>query len=185
MSRVLDENLRPLLRREYDRMVQLGFFENENVELLEGMLVAMSPQSARHATVVRKLTNLLPRLVAGRAEVQIQSPLAASDSSEPESDVAVIPVGDYVRQHPQTALLIIEVADSSLRRDRLIKPRLYAAAGVIEYWIVDLDSDAVHVHREPHDVGYGQVTRHVRDDRLALLAFPDVVLCTDDLLPSR
>jgi Uma2 family endonuclease len=144
-----------------------------------------SPQGARHATVVRRLNMLLAPALVGRAEVQVQSPFAASDDSEPEPDVAVIPAGDYLRDHPSRAMLVIEVADSSLRKDRQIKPRLYAAAGVPEYWIVDLESDAAHVHRDPYEGGYGRVTRQVHGDMLSLLAFPDVSVPASDLLPPR
>jgi Uma2 family endonuclease len=185
MNSVLAEAVRPLRRKEYDRMVELGFFENERIELLEGMLVATSPQGARHAAVVRRLTMLLPPALVGRAEVQVQSPFAASDDSEPEPDVAIVPTGDYLEDHPARALLVIEVADSSLRKDRLVKLRLYATAGVPEYWIVDLESDVVLVHREPRDAGYAQVTRHASGDNLSPLAFPDIVVPTSTLLPPR
>jgi Uma2 family endonuclease len=185
MNSVLAETVRPLSRSEYDRMVSLGFFENERVELLDGMLVAMSPQSARHATVVSRLNMLLTPALVGRAEVRVQSPFAASDDSEPEPDVAVIPTGDYVKDHPSHALLVIEVADSSLRKDRLVKLGLYAAAGTPEYWIVDLQSDVVLVHRDPREGGYAQATRHGSGERLALLSFPDISIPTSELLPPR
>lgn len=166
-------------------MVELGFFSDERVELLDGMLVAMSPQGARHATVVRRLNMLLTPALVGRAEVQVQAPIAASDLSEPEPDIAVVPAGDYLKDHPHQALLIIEVADSSLRKDRLVKLRVYAQARVPEYWIVDLENDLVHVHRQPSDAGYLQTASHGPGIEISPLAFADVVVSTDLLLPPR
>ena len=77
------------------------------------------------------------------------------------------------------------MADSSLRKDRLVKLRLYALAGVPEYWIVDLDNDLVHVHRHPSAGAYAEVTSHPRGETLACAAFPDVAVTTDLLLPPR
>src|SRR5262245_36998247 len=104
------QGLRPITRAEYDRMIDLGIFdEDERIELLHGMLVAMSPQGQRHAYVIRVLTELLVPALLGRAQVRIQLPLAASDDSEPEPDVSVVPVGDYLDDHPQGAHLVVEV----------------------------------------------------------------------------
>jgi Uma2 family endonuclease len=185
MNSVLAESMRALRRDEYDRMVELGFFADERVELLEGMLVAMSPQSARHATVVSRLNLLLAPALLNRAEVRIQSPFGAGGDSEPEPHVAVLPVGDYTRRHPDRALLIIEVAESSLRNDRLVKTRLYAEAAVPEYWVVDLENDQVHVHRQPAAGNYQQINSHARGASLTLLAFPEILVATDLLLPPR
>src|SRR5215470_8355044 len=78
------ERVRPLRRDEYDRLVELGYFEDEKIELLHGLLVAMSPQGAPHMYVIRKLTKLFVPAVGERALVQVQGPLAVSDDSEPE-----------------------------------------------------------------------------------------------------
>jgi Uma2 family endonuclease len=175
----------PLRRAEYDRLVDLGVFENQRVELLDGLIVSKSAPSPRQAAVVTRLNMLVTPAVAGRAEVQMRAPFAASDDSEPEPDLAIIPVGDYVKDHPSKALLVVEVADSSVRKDRLVKLRLYAIARIPEYWIVDLESDVVLVHREPRDAGYANVTRHAGGDNLSVLAFPDIVVPTSTLLPPR
>src|SRR5450631_913480 len=115
------ESVRPLHRREYDRLVELGSFDEERIELLRGMLVGMSPQGAEHADVVHRLAALLARGFGDRAVVRTHSPLALGEDSEPEPDVAVLAPGDYSREHPSTALLVIEVSDTSLRKDRAIK----------------------------------------------------------------
>src|SRR5512144_538416 len=110
-SSIEPELVRSFKRSEYDRMVELGLFQDERVELIRGVLVKMSPQLAPHASTIRKLTQLLMAQLQGRFALSIQSPLALSDDSEPEPDVAIVPLGDYDAEHPRTALLIIEVAD--------------------------------------------------------------------------
>ncbi len=90
---------------------------------------------------------------------------------------------DYDEDHPQFALLVIEVAFSSVRRDRMVKPRIYGAADVPEYWIVDLTSDKATVLRDPTPIGYASAKEYGRGQRIALLAFPDVTLSVDEFLP--
>ena len=126
-SPLLLESLRPLRRREYNCLVELGVFDEERVELLDGVLVSMNPQGAEHAEVTAFLAERLTVSLSGRARVRAHSPLSLSDESEPEPDIAVVPAGDYARAHPTRALHLIEVADSSLRRDRELKAVLYAA----------------------------------------------------------
>ena len=104
------ELVRPLKRSEYDRMIELGLFDDERVELVRGVLVKLSPQRAPHASTIEKLTQILGALLQRRFSVRIQLPLALSDDTEPEPDVAVVVPGDYEAEHPSTALLIIEVA---------------------------------------------------------------------------
>lgn len=117
------ETVRPLRRAEYDRLVELGHFQDERIELLEGQLVQMSPIDSRHSSAVQLLgARLLPALV-GRATVRIQSPFGVLDTSEPEPDVSIVPTNDYVDEHPTTAYLLIEVAETSLHLDRVLKAR--------------------------------------------------------------
>src|SRR4051794_15137905 len=91
------ELFRPLKRSEYDRLIGLGVFDDERVELIRGVLVKMSPspQRAPHASTVQRLNELLMQRREGRFTVRIQLPLALSEDTEPEPDVAVVPLGDY------------------------------------------------------------------------------------------
>jgi Uma2 family endonuclease len=175
--------IRPLRRVEYDRLVELGLLdEDEHVELLYGRIVEMSPQGTEHAWVIQQLTELLVAALAGRAKVRPQLPLALSDVSEPEPDLAIVPVTGYQPDHPSRALLVIEVADSSLRGDRVIKGRLYAESGIPEFWLVNLVDGVVEVHRDPTAKGYLSVSRHSRADVIRLeLAGAD--LRVSDFLP--
>lgn len=176
------ELLRALKRSEYDRMVELGLFQDERVELLRGALVKMSPQLAPHASTTRKLTELLMLQVQGRFTLSVQSPLALSDDSEPEPAVAVVPLGDYDSRHPDTALLVIEVSDTTLRKDRG-KAALYASAKIGEYWIVNLGARTVEVHTSPDGERYAEI-RTLRDgDVLRPVMFAGVAIAVADILP--
>ena len=173
---------RRFTRQEYERIAQTGMFEHERVELLHGVIVAMSSIGPPHSSTVMRLTALLVPLLAGRALVRIQDAFAVLDESEPEPDVAVVPLGEYDEAHPTEAHLIVEVADSSLRHDRVVKGPIYAAAGVPDYWLVDLTDRVVEVHRRPGPEGYARVTRHRRGGRIRLQAFPDLGVRVSDFL---
>src|SRR5690349_13016770 len=122
--------VRPLHRVEYDRLVELGCFADERIELLEGTLVRMSPQGPRHHGCIQALLDCLFPQVGGRAKVRVQGPLAAGESSEPEPDLALVEPAAYRTEHPSAAFLVIEVAATSVRKDLVTMARIYAAAGV-------------------------------------------------------
>jgi Uma2 family endonuclease len=177
------DRIRPLERAWYDRLVGLGAFpEDEKLELLEGRIVVMSPQGTAHAYVIQCLMERFVALLAGRAQVRVQLPFAASAVSEPEPDVALVPPGPYLDDHPREAMLVVEVAESSVEVDRL-KARLYAEAAVPEYWIVNLGERVVEVHRRPAEGGYGDVARAAAGEALSPHAFPDLTIRVDELLP--
>jgi Uma2 family endonuclease len=173
------ETIRPLLRAEYDRMVALGWFEDERIELLHGVLVRMSPQGPRHVSITRNLIELLVPVLRKRAQVQSQAPLALTDDSEPEPDVALVP-REY-DELPATAYLVIEVADSSLSKDRGVKARLYATAGILEYWIVNVVDRSVEVYREARDGAYRGVSVCRSGDTMTVTAFPDIEIAVDEI----
>jgi Uma2 family endonuclease len=181
---VSPDKQRPLRRAEYERLVELGSFQGEKLELLYGRLIIMSPQGVRHAFSITRLTMVLARALGDRANVRVQLPFAASDDSEPEPDLAVVPAAEYLDEHPKQAFLIIEVSESSVDEDRRLKAPLYAGANVPEYWIVDLCGGVVEVHAEPIGGVYKTVKRRARDARLAVPGFADVVVAVGDVLPS-
>jgi Uma2 family endonuclease len=160
----------------------MGAFADERVELLRGTLVEMSPNDPAHASPLALLGELLILALARRAHVRIQLPLVAADDSEPEPDLAIVPLADYSTAHPTTALLVVEISNSSLRKDRLVKGPIYAASGFQEYWIVDVDAKVVEVHRAPSGDGWRSVTRHGREETLSPEAFPDVRVTVADFL---
>jgi len=183
-AQLAPERPRPLRRVEYEQLVSAGAFTEERIELLEGVLVQMSPQGAEHADVVSRLTMLLARLVGDLAVVRVQSPFAASDDSEPEPDVALVPPGDYRRAHPTHALLIVEVAESSLRKDSSIKADLYARSHVDEYWIVDLNARSVLVHSASDGTTYRRRFAAPPGGSLSLASLSGVVLAISDFLAA-
>jgi Uma2 family endonuclease len=144
--------LRRWTRQEYDRMVEAGVLtENDRVELIGGEILAVTPQNSPHATAVVLASDTLRSVLPPDCHVRSQLPLALGDDSEPEPDVAIVrgPVRAYHDAHPQSAVLILEVADSSLAFDRRVKGSLYARAGVSEYWIINLVDSVVEIYREP------------------------------------
>ena len=174
---------RPLLRREYDALVEMGHLVDEPIELIRGRLVYVVPQGEKHSFAIRRLNRALVRLTPPQLEVCPQVPLAVSDDSEPEPDFALVPAGDYLEAHPTTALLVIEVAASSARRDRAIKGPLYAEAGIPEFWLVDLERGVVEVYTDPREDGYSKVREVGRGERIASSAVPEIAREGDDFLP--
>jgi Uma2 family endonuclease len=172
---------RPFTREEYHLMGEAGILKpTDRVELIRGEIVEMSPIGRRHYPFVNNLNQLLAVRLAGRAIVAVQGPIALADDTEPEPDVAIIrrrPVPYKEREaYAEDALLLIEVAECSLAYDRSTKLRLYAAAGIPEYWVVDCVAESVEVHRTPDAGGYRDVSRVAGTGTVAVQAFPDVTL---------
>lgn len=180
---LIDQRVRPLLRAEYDRMVQMGLFEGERVELLRGRVVRMSPQYAPHAGAVELLNEILVLQVQGRARVRPQLPFVAVAESEPEPDIAVVALADHTLEHPSVAFLLIEVSASSLAIDRAVKAPLYGESAVPEYWLFDVDHRRVLVHRDPVGGVYRDVTEHGPDAVLEVRALPGVTVRVAEVLP--
>lgn len=144
--------IRRLTAAEYLRMVDTGVLgENERVELLEGVLCQMSPQSVPHARIVQALSWLIIRQLGEHTRVRVQLPLQLGQYSVPEPDIAVVTREEGERRdtHPQRALLVVEVAFASLREDRAMKGTLYARHGIPEFWLVDVERQKVEVYRQP------------------------------------
>jgi Uma2 family endonuclease len=182
--------LRRWTRAEYGRMVETGIIQpDEHVELLDGEVVAMTPQKGPHAAVVDALREVLQDVFGAGWRIRVQLPLALGPRSEPEPDVAVVRGSrwDFVTDHPDRADLVVEVADSTLGKDRLRKAPLYAAAGIPEYWIIDLEGRAVEVYRTPTTQGdqarYSHVTRLVPGDTVRPLAKPEAAVAVDEFFP--
>jgi Uma2 family endonuclease len=178
--------IRPLLRKEYDHLVELGAFDSERVELLNGYIVRMTPQRAPHASVVQRLTR---RLIAeldlpGKASVRCQLPLALTVDSEPEPDLAIVPSGDYELEHPRTASWVIEVADRAIDRGRIEKAGIYAAALVPEYWVINVARREIEVRTEPADGAYMRVTPYRLGESVSPRAFPELALAIDEIMPA-
>jgi Uma2 family endonuclease len=165
-----------------------SFHPDDRVELLEGVIVSMAPSGPRHASAIARVAKALERVLGDRGVVRVQLPLVAEPASVPEPDVAVVPgrLADYDERHPSVALLVVEVADTSLPQDRLTKSRIYAAACIPEFWIVNLRDDVVEVSREPDAAGRLYARRSVvgRGGMVEPLAAAGAALLVDELLPG-
>ncbi|MFP2910096.1 Uma2 family endonuclease [Pyxidicoccus sp. 3LFB2] len=164
---------------EYHRLIDVGVLdEDDPVELLEGVIVEMTPHGKPHAWVVSILGECLMDARRADCRVRIQLPLSLADS-EPEPDIAVVLREDErtATVHPRTALLVVEVANESIQRDRTAKGRLYAQAQVPEYWVVDVAWKAVEVYTEPEaDGGYRAKRRFGLGEVLSSPALPGLSL---------
>lgn len=171
---------------QYEQMGVEGIFnEDDRVELLDGDIVQMSPIGHRHARVVRRLNMLLAPVCAGRALVQVRSPLKLDIHWEPQPDLVVLRQreDDYATGHPTAAdvLLLIEVADSSRDYD-LAKWPAYARNGIQEAWLVDINDEVVLCHREPVAEEYRLVRVYRRGEAIRPLALADQALTVDAIL---
>jgi Uma2 family endonuclease len=153
MSLILDKPTEPRVKRwtkrEYDDLVEKGAFQNQRVYLFRGELIEMPPMGAPHAQCLMKISNWLYATFRPDYEIRIQMPLEVPGNTMLEPDAALI-TGDAVAKlpHPNSAIFVIEVSDSSIDLDRE-KAFEYAAAGVAEYWMVDVKARQVEVYRQP------------------------------------
>jgi Uma2 family endonuclease len=179
-------------REEYDRLVERGVFDGEPLELIAGQLIVAEPKGAYHVVTVGIVGRALRAALPPGWVVRDQAPVALDDESEPEADLAVVP-GDYVdylTEHPQRPVLVVEVADSSLHFDRRHKGSLYARGGVQDYWIVNLVDRVLEVYRDPgpdspatYGFHYASVERLAPPAFVTLQALPAVRVAVAHLLP--
>jgi Uma2 family endonuclease len=170
---------------EYHEMARAGILtEDDRVELLEGIIVAMPPIGSRHAFCVFRLTELFNGRRDTSIAVWAQNPILLGDDSEPQPDIAILrsrPNPDLLPKAGDV-LLLIEVSDSSAGYDRSTKGRLYSRAGIAEYWIVDLTADRMDVFREPRADGYGIARSARRGERVTPVNIPAIELSVDEIL---
>jgi Uma2 family endonuclease len=170
---------------EYHRMAEAGIFHpDERVELIEGEIVEMSPIGPRHAGCVINATRLFITRLGDRIVLSPQNPVVIRPRSEPQPDLLLLRPRtiSYSREHPtpEDVALAVEVADTTVRFDRVVKARLYARAGIAEFWLLLPNDVAVEIHRGPGSDGYGRVTRHGSDQTVSTLAFPDFGFAVSD-----
>jgi Uma2 family endonuclease len=172
---------------EYHKMGEAGILtEDDRVELIEGEIVVKASISVGHLGHVNRFSHVFIGALRDQAVVHIQNPVRLGLRTEPEPDVTLLRFRDdfYTGKFPgpDDTLLIVEIADSSLGYDQQTKARLYAKAGIQEYWIVDLIHGEIVVHREPSRSRYRGVQHLKVGDSIAPLAFPEVSLAVADLL---
>jgi len=169
--------LRRLTATEYMHMVDAGVFgEHERLELIDGVLCRMSPQSVVHARIILILSELIFPQLSSQYVLRTQLPLQLGDFSIPEPDLAIMSRAEGTRRdsHPRSAALVIEVARHSLREDRSTKGALYARHGIAEFWLVDAERQRVEVYRKPDadSAAYAERSTAQAGDELTSHAVP-------------
>lgn len=170
---------------DYHHMLEAGILTTDDaVELLNGQVIEMSPQEPRHAATTRRASRYLDRLLEG-ADVRTQLPLTLKPKSEPEPDIAVVRLhpNEYADHHPaaEDVFLLIEISDTTLRKDRNQKALVYAKAGIFDYWILDLNKRQAFIFRNPQSSGYQSEVVVLPIESCALVAFPDVQIPLSEL----
>jgi len=164
---------------EFERMAEVGVFRpGERLELIHGEIVEMSPIGPGHGAGVANLTKRLIIGVGDRAVVWIQSSARVALDSVPQPDLALLRPRSYRKANPrpEDILLVVEVAETSLRYDLTDKLALYASAGIAEYWVASVEDEWLDVFRSPEGQRYRESRRAHRDDTITPLAFPDVAI---------
>ena len=172
---------------EYQAMGRAGILRHtDRVELIEGEILEMAPIGPLHAAAVDRAADALTAIVRPHAVVRVQSPIRLGDFSEPQPDVVLLRRRDdfYCAAHPQPPdiLLVIEIAVSSLRYDRDVKASLYAAHGIVEYWLLDVEEGSLTCYRSPERGIYRSVAVRTRGESIAPSTLPDCTLSVNDLL---
>jgi Uma2 family endonuclease len=171
---------------QYHRMIETGILhEDDRIELIEGELTAMPPINPPHAGKTTRLNRLFSSLVGNTAIVSVQNPLVLGESSEPEPDLMLLrPRDDFyetTNPRPRDVLLLIEVADTSLDYDRDIKIPLYAASGIPEVWLFDLQRSRLEIHLDPGPNGYRQILLPDGGKAVSPSLLPGITIQTDTL----
>lgn len=166
---------------DYHKMIEAGIFQEDNrVELIEGELIQMPPIRPAHAGKSVRLTHLFSRLAEEKALITVQNPVALSQHSEPQPDLALLrPRGDfYETSNPEPAdiLLLIEIADTSLNYDKKTKIPLYAHHGITEVWLLDLQHRKLEVYRQPGASGYRQILIPDEVEQVSPLLLPELTV---------
>lgn len=174
---------------EYHRMAESGLLaECDRTELLAGQIILMIAKGTPHVTALRLLATTLDRQLANQPFfVSTQDPIQLDDYSEPEPDLAIVKGDflDYATHHPtpDDICLVVEVADSTLKQDCEVKDKLYAQAGIADYWVLDLPHRQLHVFRSPTSTGYTSHLILKQNQQISPLTFPDMDLSLENLLP--
>ncbi len=179
-------------RDEYYRLADLKFFQGRRVELIEGQVIDRAAMKSPHAIAIDLIDAALKPVFREGYYIRQQKPFIISDISEPAPDIAVVPgsIRDYAEAHPTTAVLLIEVADISLRYDRKVKGSLYAKAGIAEYWIVNLGNRQLEIYRDPEidaaaEYGFSYRTQYEysSEQGVSSVAGMEAAIAIADLLP--
>jgi Uma2 family endonuclease len=186
MLRVGPISPRRITVTEYHRMIRANaIMEGEPTELLDGLLIQRPRIEPPHAACQMRLNHWFVMRLHEQAFTAIRCPIPMPPFSEPEPDIVLLPyrADFYGKRHPkpEEVLLVVEISDVTLAFDRDIKLPRYAAAGIVESWIADVQRKRLTVYRDPRPDGYRQVMSLTRRATVSPLAFPDLVLRWEDI----
>jgi Uma2 family endonuclease len=171
---------------DYHRMIETGILSDRRVELIAGEIVEMSPEKPLHRFINNKTVKYLRQLLQGKAEVFEAHPITLSNS-EPEPDIAIVSLPDttYLTRHPYPVDIywLIEISDTTLNYDLGTKKRLYAEAGIKEYWVINLQAKLLKVFRQAVDNDYSS-EQEISEGKILALAFEDVEIEVEKLLEN-
>ncbi len=183
-------DLRLLSVHDYHLMVEAGVLApDERVELIAGQLYKMAAKGTAHSAAVTRIERVLKAGLGDRVLLRFQDPIELDDYSEPEPDIAVVKVDplDYEEHHPTPSevYLLIEVADSTLKRDRELKAPAYAQSGIQDYWILDVNQRQLYVFRSPTATGYANEFVLSESDVISPLTFLDCQIAVVEMLRKQ
>ncbi len=172
---------------DYHHIINTGVLDDRPVELLAGEIVTMSPEAEPHAFFSSEAGAYLTRLLGDRAFLRHVKPITLPNQSEPEPDLAIVqPLGrEYLSHHPypENIFWVIEYANTSLEKDSTVKYHIYAEARIPEYWLVNLRTRELVVHRDPKGRDYGS-KETLKDGTISPLAFPDLTIPVETLISA-
>jgi Uma2 family endonuclease len=172
----------------YHRAIEAGIFDDQPIELLRGELIIMPPEREPHAYYNTEAADYLRLLLGTRVKIRDAKPITLPNNSEPAPDIAIVkPLGEIYLQHhpyPEDIFWIIEVSFATLSKDLGEKKDIYAEAGIVEYWVVNLKANQLQVFRELQN---GQYTTELTlsTGNISPLAFPDVSISVQHLIGRR
>ncbi len=168
---------------EYYKLGELGMLGDGRTELIDGDIILMAPMGTRHAGYIMRLGRIFSENLRKRALVAVQIPVRLNGKLQPEPDLSILKPrrDDYIKSPPQVQdiYLLIEVSDTTIDHDRNVKSVVYARAGIIELWIVDVNAELVEVYRNPGANGYESIQQFRPGERISPLSFPDMVISVD------
>jgi Uma2 family endonuclease len=150
----LEEFLHPITVEAYHLLYEKGMIEKK-AELIEGMIYQKMPKNPIHSEVVRRILKFLYTKITDELQISSENPLTLGNS-EPEPDIAILPPGDYSHVHPQLALLVLEVANTSLKMDRR-KATIYAKGKIPEYILINLLEEKLEIYKHPKEGIYTEI----------------------------
>ena len=186
-TQINGSNRRLITVAEYDRMTELGFFDNgERVELLNGEIIEIMGKGTKHAIFNDLVADILNEKLGKNVYLRNQNPITLDDFSEPEPDIVLAkpPRGNYLEKHPTPTdiYLVMEISDTTLYQDRETKSLLYARAGIVQYLLLNVNEQTIEDYRKPNFDGYESKKTHRIGDKFNLVAFPEIEIKVDEIL---